>query len=48
MLDKLALPPEDFRAIAGAAVDFLTSYFESLDARPVVVPTTSRAIRQKI
>jgi len=48
MPDKLALPPEDFRAIAGAAVDFLVSYFESLETRPVVVPTTSRAIRQKI
>jgi hypothetical protein len=48
MPDKLALPPEDFRAIAGAAVDFLASYFESLETRPVVVPTTSRAIRQQI
>jgi len=48
MPDKLALPPEDFRAIAGAAVDFLVSYFESLETRPVVVPTTSRAIRQQI
>jgi glutamate/tyrosine decarboxylase-like PLP-dependent enzyme len=48
MPDKLALPPEDFRAIAGAAVDFLVGYFESLETRPVVVPTTSRAIRQQI
>jgi len=48
MPDKLAVPPEDFRAIAGAAVDFLASYFESLETRPVVVPTTSRAIRQQI
>jgi len=48
MPDKLALPPEDFRTIAGAAVDFLVNYFENLETRPVGVPTTSRAIRQRI
>ncbi len=48
MPDKLALPPQDFRAMASAAVDFLATYFESLETRPVVVPTTSRAIREQI
>ena len=48
MPDKLALPSQDFRAVAGAAVDFLASYFDSVDARPVMVPTTSRAIRERI
>jgi aromatic-L-amino-acid/L-tryptophan decarboxylase len=46
--DKLALPTAEFRAMAGAAVDFLATYFESLQTRPVVVPTTSRAVRQMI
>ena len=48
MPDKLALTSEEFRSMAGAAVDFLASYFESLETRPVVVPTTSRAIRDRI
>jgi glutamate/tyrosine decarboxylase-like PLP-dependent enzyme len=48
MPDKLALPSDDFRAIAGAAVDFLASYFDGLRTMPVVVPTTSRAIRERI
>jgi glutamate/tyrosine decarboxylase-like PLP-dependent enzyme len=48
MPDKLALPSQDFRAMAGAAVEFLASYFDSLPTRPVVIPTTSRAIRERI
>ena len=48
MPDKLALPSQEFRAMAVAAVDFLASYFDSLESRPVVVPTTSRAIRERI
>jgi aromatic-L-amino-acid decarboxylase len=48
MPDKLAPSSQEFRAMAGAAVDFLASYFESLDSRPVLVPTTSRAIRERI
>ena len=46
--DKLALPSQDFRTMAGATVDFLANYFENLETRPVVVPTTSRAIRERI
>ena len=48
MPNKLALPSPEFRALAGAAVDFLAEYFEGLETRPVVVPTTSRAIRERI
>ena len=46
--DRLALPTPEFRAMAGAAVDFLANYFDSLETRPVLVPTTSRAIRAQI
>jgi glutamate/tyrosine decarboxylase-like PLP-dependent enzyme len=48
MPDKLALPSQEFRAMAGAAVDFLAAYFESLETQPVLIPTTSRAIRERI
>ena len=48
MSDKLALPPEEFRSMARAAVDFLASYFETIERRPVLVPTTSRAIHELI
>jgi aromatic-L-amino-acid decarboxylase len=48
MSDKLALPSSEFRALAGAAVDFLADYFATIEDRPVVVPTTSRAIREQI
>jgi glutamate/tyrosine decarboxylase-like PLP-dependent enzyme len=48
MPNKLALPSPEFRALAGAAVDLLADYFEGLETRPVVVPTTSRAIRERI
>ncbi|MGA2197229.1 MAG: pyridoxal-dependent decarboxylase [Bryobacteraceae bacterium] len=48
MSDKLAIPADEFRRIAGQAVDFLAAYYETLAGRPVLVPTTSREIRQKI
>jgi glutamate/tyrosine decarboxylase-like PLP-dependent enzyme len=48
MPDKLAPSSQEFRSMAAAAVDFLASYFESLESRPVIVPTTSRAIRECI
>jgi glutamate/tyrosine decarboxylase-like PLP-dependent enzyme len=48
MSDKLALPDEEFRSIAAAAVDFLASYYQTLESRPVLVPTTSREIRALI
>ena len=34
--------------MADAAVDFLADYFDRLETRPVLVPTTSRAIRGRI
>jgi glutamate/tyrosine decarboxylase-like PLP-dependent enzyme len=46
MPDKLAPNPEEFRSMAGAAVDFLASYYQSLEGRAVVVPASSREIRQ--
>src|ERR1035441_3709543 len=48
MSDKLVPTPDEFRAIAAAAVDFLASYYESLEGGPVIVPTTYRAIRDRI
>ena len=46
--DPLALSAPDFRALAEAAIDFLAGYFENVASRPVVVPTTSRALREKM
>ena len=40
MTDKLAIPADEFRRIAGQAVDFLAAYYETLAERPVLVPTT--------
>jgi glutamate/tyrosine decarboxylase-like PLP-dependent enzyme len=48
MPDKLAIPADEFRRIAGQAVDFLAAYYETLAYRPVLVPTTSQEIRRKI
>ena len=48
MSDKLALPPEDFPALAGAAADFVKEYYQSLSSRPVLVPTTAEALRQAL
>jgi aromatic-L-amino-acid decarboxylase len=48
MSDKLALSPEEFRSLAGEAVDFLAAYYQSLETRPVVIPTTSQEIRARI
>ena len=48
MPDKLAIPPDEFRRIAGQAVDFLATYYETLAERPILVPTTSQEIRRKI
>ena len=48
MTDKLAIPADEFRRIAGQAVDFLAAYYETLADRPVLVPTTSQEIRRRI
>jgi aromatic-L-amino-acid/L-tryptophan decarboxylase len=46
--DRLALPTTEFRAIADATVEFLADYFANVRCKPVLVPTTSRAIRERI
>ena len=48
MADKLALPPEDFPSLAGAAADFVKEYYQSLSSRPVLVPTTAEALRKTL
>jgi aromatic-L-amino-acid/L-tryptophan decarboxylase len=48
MTDKLNIPPDEFRRIAGQAVDFLANYYETLADRPVLVPTTAQALHQKL
>src|ERR1700759_4944886 len=44
MSDKLAPSADEFRAMAGEAIDFLSAFYGSLSSRPVVIPTTSREI----
>ena len=46
--DPLALAAPDFRTLAEAAIDLLADYFENVADKPVVVPTTSRALREKL
>jgi aromatic-L-amino-acid decarboxylase len=46
MPDKLAIPPEEFRSMGAAAVEWVAKYYEGLTSRPVVVPTTSAALRE--
>jgi glutamate/tyrosine decarboxylase-like PLP-dependent enzyme len=48
MTDKLQLPSGDFRMLARAAVEQVAAYYDSLDSRPVLVPTTSRELRPKL
>ena len=45
-MDKLALPPEEIRALGRAVLEEVAAYYESLDSRPVLVPTTSQALRE--
>src|SRR5207248_520567 len=35
----------DFRALAHAALDRIAAYYDTLPARPTIVPTTSTALR---
>jgi aromatic-L-amino-acid/L-tryptophan decarboxylase len=46
--DKLALPTAEFRAMAESIVDFIADYFDNVSGRPALVPTTSRALRDRI
>src|SRR6516164_7726724 len=45
---KLAPTEAEFRAMAQAAVDRLVSYFGTLGTEPVVRPTTSAALRERL
>ena len=48
MPDKLAIPPDEFRSMGRAALESVASYYETLNTRPVVVPTSSQAIRDQL
>ena len=45
MSDGLQLSPDEIRALGRAAVDWITGYYESLAHRPVLVPSSSQALR---
>ncbi len=47
-MDKLILPPDEIRALGHAAVEQIAQYYGTLAERPVLVPTTSRALRDLI
>ena len=44
-MDKLIPSSEEIRALGQAAVEQIAAYYDSLAARPVLVPTTSQALR---
>jgi aromatic-L-amino-acid decarboxylase len=44
-VDKLILPPEEIRALGRAAVEQIAAYYDTVADRPVLIPTTSRALR---
>jgi glutamate/tyrosine decarboxylase-like PLP-dependent enzyme len=44
-MDKLALPPDEIRALGEAVLEEAARYYESLDSRPVLQPATSPALR---
>lgn len=48
MSDRLALPPDEIRALGRAALDRIAAYYDTLRDRPVVVPTTSRGLRGQL
>jgi aromatic-L-amino-acid decarboxylase len=48
MPDPLAPSPDEFRAMAKAAVERAARYYESLSTRPVLEPTTSQALRESL
>ncbi len=43
--DRLALPPEEIRALGAAAVERVADYYAGLRDRPLLVPTTSQELR---
>ncbi len=45
-MDKLILPSEEIQALGRAAVEQIAAYYDTIGDRPVLVPTTSRALRE--
>jgi aromatic-L-amino-acid/L-tryptophan decarboxylase len=48
MAEKLAIPGPDFRVLAQAAAELVASYYESLRERPILEPTSSKALRDAL
>jgi glutamate/tyrosine decarboxylase-like PLP-dependent enzyme len=48
MPDKLAVPHEELRALIRAAGELVESYYSTLPGRPVLAPSTSEALREKL
>ena len=48
MSDPLAIPPDQIRTMGRAALDRIAAYYETLAARPILVPTTSAALRGQL
>ena len=48
MPDKLQLSPGEIRAMGRAAFDWVAEYYQGLEARPVVAPITSEALRRQL
>src|SRR3954452_6532929 len=48
MSDRLAVPPEEFRAMPGDAADRIAAYYSTLADRPILVPTTSQALHDAL
>ncbi len=48
MPDRLSIPPDEIRAMGRATLERVVAYYETLPARPVVIPSTSQAIRAQL
>ena len=48
MSDNLLLTPDEVRAMGKAAVEWMASYYQGLNGRPIVTPTTSEALRHAL
>jgi aromatic-L-amino-acid decarboxylase len=48
MHDKLAVPVDEIRAMGRAAVERIAAYYQTLPTRPVVLASTSQAIRAQL
>jgi glutamate/tyrosine decarboxylase-like PLP-dependent enzyme len=48
MSDRLAITPDEIRAMGRSTLERVAAYYETLPTRPVVVPSTSQAIRAQL